>query len=328
MNIAEYTNYPYLYNKLDLQKYNCSLWVDHHWAYNSNLRDEQRVKIVDKWLMAKASHNSVHKILWMANEGIWVHLPNLDSRIHVWESVITLSRPQLHFWPWWCNRIKDVNQKVNSIQKLSNPLESGPEYFFDCLLGVVQGRPNRRFVQNFVVKNNLESKMLYSCVGQDKKWIPGHDFDNMPIDNSNLPIQYFSNLASTASFFLPYKIYNNSWYSVVCETRAPGLMTEKLVKPLLARRLFVFFGTANMLKGLKNLGFQTFDSVIDESYDQELNHQKRWTMASEQIIFLLHQNPKQLYEKVLPILLHNQRHLIENDWDRWLEKSILDVVTR
>ena len=331
MNVAEYTNYPYLYNKLDLQKYNCSLWVDHHWASNLNMLDEQRVKNVDKWLMSKASHNSVNKILWLANEGIWVHLPNLDPRIHVWEGVINLSRPQLHFWPSWFNRVKVVNQKVNSIQKLSNPLESSPEYFFDCLLGEVSGRPNRRFMQNFVVKNNLESKMIYSCVGLDGKWIPGHDFDNVEIVKSNLPVLH-GDVLSIAAFFLPYKIYNNSWYSIVCETQCetkpPGHITEKLIKPLMARRLFVLFGAANMLKGLKNLGFQTFNGVIDESYDQELNSQKRWTMASEQITFLLQQNSKQIYEKVLPILIHNQRHLIETDWNAWFEKSILDVVTR
>jgi len=323
MNIAEYTNYPSLYNKLELQKYNCSLWVDHQWI---QARDEKRVAVVDQFLMAKQSHNSVDKILWLANEGIWVQLPYLDSRIHVWESMINLSHPRLHFWPWWCLKIKDVNQSINSLEKLSNPLQSSPEYFFDCLLGFVRTRLNRRFAQHFIEKNNLKSKMIYSCIGQNEKWISGHDFDDIEIVNSNLPVLH-NDIISTASFFLPYKIFNNSWYSIVCETKTQGVMTEKTIKPLMSRRLFVFFGAANMLRGLKNLGFQTFDSVIDESYDQELNCQKRWTKATEQITFLLQQNPKQIYEKILPILIHNQRHVIEFDWNAWFEKSILDVVT-
>jgi hypothetical protein len=55
-------------------------------------------------------------------------------------------------------------------------------------------------------------------------------------------------------------------------------MTEKTAKPIWAKRLFVMFGTPGFLKKLHELGFKTFDHVIDESYDSMLNAQQNEDM--------------------------------------------------
>lgn len=47
-------------------------------------------------------------------------------------------------------------------------------------------------------------------------------------------------------------------------------VTEKLLKPILYKTPFLVLGCPYTLKYLKLLGFKTFDSVFDESYDKEL----------------------------------------------------------
>jgi hypothetical protein len=73
--------------------------------------------------------------------------------------------------------------------------------------------------------------------------------------------------------------YNPAWYaqtsfsmvseSLVTEKR---FISEKIFKPLAFQHAFVVHGTPGSLQYLHELGFETFDHVIDEGYDKELDH--------------------------------------------------------
>jgi hypothetical protein len=82
--------------------------------------------------------------------------------------------------------------------------------------------------------------------------------------------------------------YNPAWYartnfSMVSEarvqwpTRSPTarFVTEKTFKPIAAQHPFVVYGTAGTLDYLHELGFETFDHAIDESYDTITNPTER-----------------------------------------------------
>jgi hypothetical protein len=86
-------------------------------------------------------------------------------------------------------------------------------------------------------------------------------------------------------------------------------MAEKIGKCFLARRLFVHFGTAHWLEKLRSFGFQTFASVLDETYDSIEDDVKRWQAAFEQVKWLSKQDPVALLQKVKPILDHNHARL-------------------
>jgi hypothetical protein len=69
--------------------------------------------------------------------------------------------------------------------------------------------------------------------------------------------------------------YNPDWYaktgfSLVSEStvNGPRFISEKIFKPLAFQHAFVVHGTAGILKFLHELGFETFNHVIDESYDE------------------------------------------------------------
>ena len=63
---------------------------------------------------------------------------------------------------------------------------------------------------------------------------------------------------------------------------------------IMARRLFIAFSGQYFLKNLRELGFKTFDGIIDESYDAEEDDFKRMTMIVEETKRLCFLNQSQL----------------------------------
>jgi hypothetical protein len=112
---------------------------------------------------------------------------------------------------------------------------------------------------------------------------------------------------------VPWEIYNRTWYSVLVETLGYGttfLMEEKIGKCLFGRRLFVHFGQAHWMSRLKSFGFETFDSVLDETYDTlDIIDVNRYAAAFDQVQWLSKQNHPALLQKVKPILDHNHNRL-------------------
>jgi len=125
-----------------------------------------------------------------------------------------------------------------------------------------------------------------------------------------------SNQGVGVAQLVPWEVYQHSLYSIVTETNFENyfFFSEKTAKPLYAGRLFVFFGAQGQLQDLKQLGFKTFDGIIDESYDLIDDNSIRFETAFEQVRWLFNQNHPQLYKKIQPILEHNQRHIQDRQY--------------
>jgi hypothetical protein len=119
----------------------------------------------------------------------------------------------------------------------------------------------------------------------------------------------------------PWNIYKKTWYSICCETLysnpapanedrpGPHFITEKTTKLLLAKRMFIMFGPMHTLKFLKSLGFQTFENVIDESYDDCNNVVERFRRAFDQVEYLSTLDPVKVMQATQQIREHNHNHL-------------------
>lgn len=119
------------------------------------------------------------------------------------------------------------------------------------------------------------------------------------------------------SSVVPWKVYQSSWYSIVCETVDSGtsnlFVTEKIGKCLFAKRVFVVVTGGGILKYLRSLGFRTFHGdIIDESYDDEPNDIKRFNMAWKQIEKLYRTEPRAVYAHFREVLEHN--HHVMSGW--------------
>jgi hypothetical protein len=130
------------------------------------------------------------------------------------------------------------------------------------------------------------------------------------------PVVYYGK-GMSLSQVIPLSVYNKTCYSVVAETNFANdfnFYTEKIVKPILAGRLFVAIAGQGYLEFLRELGFRTFGNVIDESYDQEPDNVTRWTMAMDQVKMLCSLDSPWVLKQVEEIVDHNQQLMLSTDW--------------
>lgn len=133
----------------------------------------------------------------------------------------------------------------------------------------------------------------------------------------------------TVSVLIPERIYDASWYSIICETHYQHclFLTEKTAKALMSQRVFVMFSAAGQLEFLKNQGYQTFHGIIDESYDQIQNNTERFNMAWKQVEYLASCDPTLIYNQAQKILEHNRKRLIDvKTRQKTVERFILDRI--
>jgi len=243
--------------------------------------------------------------------------------------------------PWWIFRHTELNGVSNHQIE-----QADKQFLFEALLG--QKRLHRSFVMAKFQKNpELLNKSIVTYRSEfgkdDVYWkTPLQDNITQVLDGSELEWPYVSpNLDSEwevdnpysgginnqISEFTPWKIYDKTLYSIVCETDwhntvidplnpgrdspGPFFISQKIAKVILGQRLFVMFGPMHILKFLKEQGFRTFNSVIDEGYDNESDVCQRFTKAWEQVEYLASCDPKQVLHTTLGVRKHNLKHLYE-----------------
>jgi hypothetical protein len=173
-----------------------------------------------------------------------------------------------------------------------NTVQDKPK-IFDALLGSCDDtiKPHRRFVFEQLQKNNLIDKSFVNIWGSvNYRSVELKQLDDPAIVNYRNSMIYTNKFKNgcSMSHSIPIEIYKQSWYSIVAETQAykSNYITEKTAKPLFEKRIFVMFGPQGLLGRLHKLGYQTFDGIIDETYDNEEDHEKRWAMAFDQVLKL------------------------------------------
>ena len=85
-----------------------------------------------------------------------------------------------------------------------------------------------------------------------------------------------------------------------------AFLTEKTFKPIKHGQMFFVVGPAGSLQALRNLGYKTFDSVLDNSYDNIQNNTQRW-ICLKQAISRAQNHLADLFESALPDIEHNQQ---------------------
>lgn len=115
------------------------------------------------------------------------------------------------------------------------------------------------------------------------------------------------------SGYLSLDLYQSSWLELVPETLCDNghFITEKTVKPMVAKTPFLIMSTCGYLAYLRSFGFKTFDSVIDESYDKEPNLDRRASMIVDQLAQITAKGAENFYYKCRDIVEHNHKVLME-----------------
>lgn len=106
--------------------------------------------------------------------------------------------------------------------------------------------------------------------------------------------------------------FERTFMSAVTETltnKGTLFLSEKTWKPLLVGHPFVTYANQGTLEYLKSIGYKTFGSWFDESYDNEENEATRYKMVVEQINRYKNKSVdelKAIREEMKMTLIHNQ----------------------
>ena len=196
-------------------------------------------------------------------------------------------------------------------------------FSFDCLLGCQ--RPVRDQIEQLYNKSLVRDKIIFNYYKdniQNGLW----DFPINTVSHSSQLVEH-NNELFTPSAAIPYSVYNQSNYSIVAETldyNSYSFFTEKIVKPILAKRLFVVFAGQYYLQNLKKLGFKTFDNIIDESYDFESDCNQRIQQAWRQVEYLTTLDPEKVAIDTKSIREHNYHLFRSTKWNQ----GIIDIINQ
>lgn len=242
------------------------------------------------------------------------------------------------YWGDWFRTTSDLYRKLPDVLDSIHVTKKKPK-FFEALLG--SPKPHRDFVAQSVAENNLQNQFILTYGGkwQDDQFYARDYFIYEPGTEILDPQRHLGTMDWATyrghrchlSQIIPVEVYNNTYYSIIAETDYVNqvvFFSEKTVKPILAKRLFVVFSGYKFLETLQNLGFQTFQGIIDESYDLMPDGQERWAAAVEQIKFLCQSDPYDINERIRPIVEHNFQTMMETDWNKYALNQIQNLIDR
>jgi len=179
------------------------------------------------------------------------------------------------------------------------------------ILKEIQQQYSKQFLLSLM---NTVTNFKFTQLDPLEQWCAPDDFHNWyhnqtipSLDNHCVRDQFFGNHNTNASLL---RWYNQFDIELVAETYCHGdafLVTEKTVRPIVAGKSMIVYGPRNYLSRLRELGFQTWNHIWDESYDQ-LAGPLRWHAIRLVIDDLIKRDQQQLYQQCQQIVQHNQQH--------------------
>lgn len=218
----------------------------------------------------------------------------------------------------WHTEMTRLNYRDHLMEDLDgyDPYATKPKSF-DALLGTKKW--HRDTIYNWVISNNLVDQIYTTYQGADHPSFTvgsGIDFiepaTSAGTHSSSETVRY-KEREFRLSQILPMDVYRQTAYSIVAETLYdPGVifLTEKIAKPIIARKLFVVFSSAYYLENLRHLGFYTFGDVVDEWYDRVEDPVERWNLALEEVRRLMTLDQQEVYAKIQASCEHNYKFLM------------------
>ena len=191
-------------------------------------------------------------------------------------------------------------------------------------------------------KNNIIDKFLISYNPKFYDTLGGvrYDYENQLkdlgyIDDYKLfisleekKVDFETNFKISGYGFEDIRPYKESAMSLISDTiffKPQGFVSEKVFKPIMYLQPFLVAGPPHYLKDIRDMGFKTFNGLIDESYDEELDDKVRLEKVIGEIIRLSNLPIEELKDKLREseeTLIYNQMKLLSFDY----EKSEIDSV--
>jgi hypothetical protein len=176
------------------------------------------------------------------------------------------------------------------------------EYGHDVIRRIQQITKYKRMYKLFVRYNDIFPLRLNVPEGR-------HNPIDVRIDDLHYHNDSYFSLVTETLFFKE----KNNFFPFV-DARDSVFLTEKTFRPIALKHPFILASRPFSLQHLKKLGYKTFEPLIDESYDNEIDDNKRLDMIWQEVLRLSKFTDSQWIEwqtAVKEILDYNYQVLME-----------------
>jgi hypothetical protein len=210
---------------------------------------------------------------------------------------------------------KSIEYKKNNLEKIKS---------FNCLQKRL--RPHRIWLYNYLYRADLLDQGLISMNSYDYeisyfegKWLPKElDLESqkkLPLlvygkNNNEKPDHYYINR-------ILKEVYLDTWITVVSEASFGDadqtiFLSEKLFKPISCFHPFIIAGNRGSLQKLKEMGYETFENYIDESYDVLPTFNRLDAVIKSLENFCKVEDKLSWFESMKGVLEHNYNTFVKN----------------
>ena len=220
-------------------------------------------------------------------------------------------------------------------------------------------KPHREELINFIEENNLNKHIDYSVMEYNKP-LDNYNFENVDVqkkvdklyEGENDRVSWHNMKKNEHTDFHINQIYADSkwWYAwkenllpmynnynldIVSESESniddKIFFTEKTLRPLYFGLPFLLMGNKGMLKGLREMGYATYDNIFDESYDTEKNWESRLSIIVSEVKRFCEMSDKDFLneiKKTTDNVLHNVDHFFNNDFQmNRIQQQVRDIIS-
>ena len=250
---------------------------NHQLDSNNEFRDELKRRCE---LLHSQGFKFIKATPWESMENIQAHayFPDIEIEHIKWTGQTS--------WFWFYMYRKHCQHKVQCLHKKKQ---------YDFLYLNKHSRDHRTKLFRSIMNNNLLDNSLFSFHEHKPKYTLPEKYEvDYPIRGADQDMNY--------------KLYEDTKFSIVSEANVNDndiFMTEKIWKPIIAQQPFVVHGNHLYLQRLRELGFKTFSTYFDESYDLENNHDIKVQKLTSLIKDLKNMDSEDLYLHSQALRLHN-----------------------
>jgi len=144
------------------------------------------------------------------------------------------------------------------------------------------------------------------------------------VDLNRLLVIPNNNTPSGSSADYDVKDITSTAISVILETVVDSIkihLTEKILRPIACGHPFLLAAGPGALAYLRRYGFQTFDSVFDESYDQEVDTIKRLESIVKTMQQIQNLNDED-WKEIQKIVDHNKQHFFSEPFMKQVSEEL------
>lgn len=239
-------------------------------------------------------------------------------------------------------RVLDYEENQREVSRMPE-IYSKTEKPYKFLFLNGRARPHRKYLYERLRQAGLLDSALWTFLdgrGTSNRQISLVE-DGQELMRTNTPIQYLPKYYEVDKFqdthpatpeyahqYIKFELFRNLWgeiylraepyvdtyFSLVTETvfeEPLTFRTEKIAKPLAMGHPWICASGPGFYRDLRNLGFRTFDPIIDESFDSIVDHRSRMERIVSVVQDLCRQDLAAFLREAESVCKYNQQHLRE-----------------